>query len=117
MKRLHLSWAVLCLSVLLTGCGTQVPLSGKAFDEYMRSIKPYLQYWDKPGMTVEGRREDSKACGGPRSDYTGFGPTTTKAAQRPGETERQTETRLMQDWVGCMKQKGYRHEKDLTPRK
>jgi len=109
MKRRHLLWAVPCLSFLLMGCGTQVPLSGRAFDEYMKSIKPYLQYWDKPGMTPEGRRQDSVGCGAGDSDYVpGFGKTKIKAAQRPGETNNETDARLLHDWERCMIAKGYR---------
>ena len=63
MKRLHLSCAALCLGFLLTGCNTWVGLSDGR-DEYLRSIKPYLQYWDKPGMTVERKQADWVACGG-----------------------------------------------------
>lgn len=110
MKRLHLLWAALCLSFLLTGCGTQVPLSGKARDDYMKSIKPYLQYWDKPGMTSEGRSQDSASCGGGSSDHAPeFHPNKIKAAQRPGETENATYTRLFHDWERCMIKKGYRY--------
>jgi hypothetical protein len=119
MKQLMRLWMTLCLGFLLTGCAQLSPfvLSGKEREEYLNAIKPYLQYWEKPGMTPEGRREDSKECGGPRSDYTGFGPITIKTSQRPGETEGETDTHLMQDWVRCMTQKGYRHEQYVTPPK
>lgn len=101
------SWAVLCLSFLLAGCGiggfwmTGDPSAGK-------DAKPYLQHWEKPGWTPESRRVDSSACGTiGNDDYGDFSPATIKAAQRPGETERETRTRLRQDWLHCMKEKGY----------
>lgn len=118
MKRRYLLYAALCLGFLLSGCGTQIGISGQAREDYLKSIKPYLQYWDKPGITPEARRGDSKDCGAGNTDYVGFlGSPSLKTLQRPGETERQTDARLMQVWVGCMKQKGYRHENDLTPKK
>lgn len=109
MKKRMVLWAAVFLGLLLSGCGTQVPLSGRAFDEYMKSIKPYLQYWEKPGMTVEGRRVDSKECGGLNDSIQFIGTQVVKAAHLPGETENQTETRLRQDWVACMREKGYRY--------
>lgn len=98
----------LCLSILLAGCALgELGMYGQAREDYMKSIKPNLHYWEKPGMTVDGRRDDSKECGGPRSDHTGFGPASVKAAQRPGETEKETEARLMQNWQRCMIKQGY----------
>lgn len=47
-----MSTALFCLA--LAGCGTQVALSGRAYEEYQKSIKPYIEYWEKPGMTEQG---------------------------------------------------------------
>lgn len=111
MKRLHLSCAALCLG-LLTGCELLLqagPGLTTGRDEYLRSIKPYLQYWDKPGFTPEGRRVDSEECGAiGKDDRADIASARIKAAQRPGETESQTETRLRQVWHACMREKGYR---------
>lgn len=113
MKRLL--WIAPCLGLLLTGCNTTVLVaSGKEFSDYQKSIKPHLQYWEKPGWTVEGRRGDSAACGGPPNESIQFGSNAIKAAQRPGETERQTENRLSQEWHACMKEKGYRDNRVLS---
>jgi hypothetical protein len=117
MKQRICLWMALCLSFLLTGCELLLqagPGLTTGRDEYLKSIKPYLQYWDKPGITPEGRREDSVGCGasGDSSDRAGIGSARIKAAQRPGETERETETRLRQDWANCMRGKGYRY---VTP--
>lgn len=85
-------------------------ISGQAREDYLASIKPYLQYWEKPGMTPEGRRADSAACGAiGKDDRADIASARIKAAQRPGETERETDTRLGHDWVACMKEKGYRY--------
>jgi hypothetical protein len=112
MKQRMCLWMALFLSFLLSGCGTLSPfvMSGQAREDYLKSIKPYLQKWDKAGMTIEGRREDSKECGGSgdSSDRTGIGPTRIKAAHRPGETEGETYTRLFHDWERCLIKKSYR---------
>ena len=103
MKRQICLWTALCLSVLLPGCGTQVPLSGKAFDEYMRSIKPALHYWEKPAMTLEGKQADWVKCGG-RLDG-GYTPD----ARLPGETDDFAAARRKGQRLGaCIEMKGYR---------
>lgn len=106
----------LCLSFLLTGCGTQVPLSGKAYDDYIKSIKPYSEYWVREGLTVEGRREDSWACGAARTvhgaSHVIFSDEQEKAERRPEEKDNfAARRRLSQAWVECMKAKGYRYAK------
>lgn len=105
-----------CLAVsmlfLLNGCGIGGHwMTGDPF--YKPDIKPYLQYWEKEGMTEEGRRGDSIECGGPPNDSIQFGSNAIQAAQQPGETERETETRLRQDWVVCMRGKGYRDRRSI----
>lgn len=113
MKRRILSgW--LCLSVfLLSGCINIEPaLSGKAFDDYQKSIKAYIEYWEKPGMTVEGRRADSWACGAARTihaaDRVVFPPEVEKAEKRPDEkNEMAAFWRLRARWNQCMEAKGY----------
>lgn len=84
-------------------------ISGQAREDYLKSIKSYLQHWEKPGWTPESRRQDSVNCGasGDSSDRAGIGSARIQAAQRPGETESQTETRLRQEWRACMGDKGY----------
>lgn len=133
MKRLYFLLVVLCLEFLFTGCGTQVALSGKARDEYVKSVSiEYgnpLRKWDKPGMTPEGRRQDAFDCGGGRGvvspesacwsspkgcpdvsdDVPVFGKNKIKASQQPGETENATETRLRHEWQRCMLSHGYRY--------
>lgn len=34
---------------------------------YKPEIKPYIAFWQKEGMTEEGRQEDSVACGASRA--------------------------------------------------
>lgn len=116
MKRLL--WVVLCPGLLLIGCGTQVPLSGKAFDDYMKSIKPYGTYWVKEGMTVEQRRRDSWACGAAPSndgaDDVVFIREKIKAEMRPEDKDDfAAQGRLSRAWVECMKAKGYEYHRTV----
>jgi hypothetical protein len=107
----QLLWIAPYLGLLLTGCNTTILVaSGKEFRDYQKAIKPLLQYYEKPGWTPEGRRQDAAECGasGDSSDRAGIGATRIKAAQLPGETEGQTEMRLRKDWHHCMEEKGYR---------
>lgn len=103
MKRLSPLWILLCITVSLMGCGTQVPLSGRAFDEYQKSIKPYMAYWEKAGMTEESRLKDWVGCGGmANGSYSSDAPSgaTTDVILKSAANKRET--------VGeCMKAKGY----------
>jgi hypothetical protein len=73
----------------------------------LKPVKATLDYWEKPDMTPEGRLQDSAQCGGGYTVYTGFSQQTIKAAQRPGETDIDTDFRLYLDWRRCMLNKGY----------
>jgi hypothetical protein len=96
------------IAVLLTGCINIEPaLSGKAYDDYQKSIKPYLHYWEKPGMTEESRRTDWVACGGMvNGSYSSDAPSgaKTEAILESAAIKRET-------IGGCMKAKGYRYVK------
>ena len=106
MKRRANCWATLSLiSLTLAGCAGPGLTTGR--DAYLKSIKPYLAYWQKEGMTEEGRRRDSLECGGLNDSIQFMGTRVLKAVQRPGETDGETENRLRQDWVACMRGKGY----------
>ena len=108
MKLIAVISMALFLVSMQSGCGTQIGISGQAREDYLKSIKPHLQYYEKPGWTSESRRQDSAECGGPPNESIQFGSNAIKAAQLPGETERQTEMRLNREWHACMKEKGYR---------
>ena len=71
-------------------------------------IKPYLDLWDKSGMTIEMKGLDSVSCGGARSG-PGFGQAEALVAQRIGETEVEAIKRLGTQWDSCMVNKGYRY--------
>ena len=76
----------------------------------MAHPKSYIEYWERPAMTPEGRRQGSVRCGAADTDYIlGFGQNKIKAAQRPGETDDETDTRLLHEWQRCMIKQGYRY--------
>ena len=60
MKRFMQLNAVLCLSILLAGCGIGLGLFPYAVNH---NIKPYLQYWEGEGITSRARQSESRECG------------------------------------------------------
>lgn len=111
MKNL-LNFALLLVIGALNACGTQVALSGKAYSDYQNSLKPYSHYWQKPGVTLESRRQDSWNCGaGPTiyaADHVIFPPEVEKRERRAEEEGNlPAYYRLSSRWVECMKAKGY----------
>jgi len=110
MKR-HSLWKItLCVAIFLAGCGTQVPLSGRAYEEYQKSIKPYIAYWTKDGMTEDGRLWDWVGCGGGNDGSFSW---KTKE-QMPGESNEQSSRRQRDDHQRCMIQRGYRYTGDCS---
>ncbi|MRR28866.1 hypothetical protein EG834_00680 [bacterium] len=109
MKTLIRIGAFLWVSILFTGCGIGgFWMNGNPF---LTPIKPYLHYWEKPGMTVEGRREDGTACGGGAQEayIPSFTDEQERLARLPGEKDNFTvRARLFHNWERCMLKKGYR---------
>lgn len=104
MKRQICLWAALCLGFFLTGCGTQIGISGQAREDYLRSIKPALHYWEKPAMTAEGKRADWVACGGMLDGgYSSDAPAGSSTAILL-EANRIKREKIH----ACMEMKGYR---------
>lgn len=111
MKAQFNAVSLLCISALLTGCGIEPALSGKARGEYLRSIKPFIEWWDKPGMTAEARRRDSFDCGGGASEThaPSFSKEQLNAVRLAGDrNDFAPSTRLFHEWERCMLRKGYR---------
>lgn len=112
-SRTFLCTPVLLASLASPGCFLGEPaLYGKAFEEYQQSIKPYVQYWEKPGVTSQARREDARQCGTAGTDHAMehvvFDKTTLMAARAEGETsDAGARTRLLYRWERCMLDKGY----------
>ena len=99
-------WVVLCLICPLAGCGisgfwmTGDPSAGK-------DIKPYIAYWQKEGMTEEGRLKDWVACGGMKDG--GFGYPLDPNARLSGESEQEFMTRLDHAFQRCMIRSDYHY--------
>ena len=114
MKRCHLGWAALCLGFLLTGCELVFQagpgLSGQAREDYLKSIKPYIAYWQKEGMTEESRLRDWMACGG----HPDGGFRLDRNKRLPSESSDEFRTRLEFEFQRCMLRSGYRYTGDCS---
>ena len=94
-----------CFLILVTGCGIEPALSGKAFDDYQKSIKPYIAYWHKEGMTEESRLHDWVACGG----HPDGGFRLDRNKRQSGESTDTFQTRLEFEFQRCMIRTGYHY--------
>lgn len=102
------------MSSSVAGCGIEPALSGKARSEYLDSIKPYLHYWVKPGMTEESRRQDSWECGAATTEIAAehviFPDKVLENEKQAHETtDVPAINRLRDKWGDCMKEKGYEY--------
>ncbi|MEJ7029227.1 hypothetical protein, partial [Ralstonia solanacearum] len=83
-----------------------------ALDSWMTCVsdsKPYIEKWDKPGMTSDTRDQDSANCGGGSGSHApGFSQKRINEEKRPGEKESSAYARLFYNWERCMIKKGYR---------
>ena len=95
-------WFLLWLVSMLTGCElifqAGPALSGHAYDEYQKSIKAYVEYWEKPGMTQESRLKDWRACGGGSNGSFGV----VSQDRRPGESQDDAQNRQRFTFQRCM---------------
>ncbi len=109
MKRILQLNTVLWLSVLLTGCGIGLGL----FPKSSYKIKPYLQYWEKEGITSSARQSDSRECGStllpsaPGQDNIVFNQKDMKYDEAAYDRARLA-------WQRCMIKKGYRYNGDCS---
>lgn len=114
MSRNFTHWLKLSSTcILLTGCELMFqagPGLTTGRDDYLKSVKPYIAYWDKPGMTEESRLEDWENCGG-LSDGT-FGLDRKK--QFPDESNDTFRTRLEFKFQRCMISSGYLYTRDCS---
>lgn len=112
MRKKILTGALCSVFLITVGCGIEPGVSGKSRTEYLNSIKSYIEYWLKPGMTVDSRRQDSWSCGTAPTVYAAenvvFSPETINAEKRPEEERNKPAIdRLTVKWVECMKARGY----------
>ena len=104
MKRLQIV-STIFICFILVGCGTQVALSGRAYDDYQKSIKPYIAYWEKEGMTEEARMQDWLVCGGQKNGSFAW----DSRKKIPDETDDYARTRLQFEFQRCMLRAGYHY--------
>lgn len=71
----------------------------------IKSIKPYIAYWQKEGMTEGSRLRDWVACGGQENGNFSLG----RNKRIPGESSDTFRTRLEHDFERCMLRNGYRY--------
>ena len=96
----------LALCFFHTGCGIGgYSMTGMVLEKDLKSIKPYIAYWAKDGMTEERRLQDWVGCGG---DNIGTFSWKTKK-QMPGESNEQSSRRQDNDLQRCMLRSGYRY--------
>ena len=96
---------VVSVTFLVTGCGIGgMWMNGNPFPT---PVKPYLEYWEKPGMTTDSRMQVSASCGGGLSDRPEPSQQQIKKFQKSDENNGQTFARLFRDWERCMIKNGY----------
>lgn len=114
MRRYFAHWAILSLmSWLLVGCELMFqagPGLTTGRDEYLQSIKPYISYWQKNGMTEQSRLEDWMACGGNEN-----GTFSWKVKQQlPDETNEDARMRQEHAFERCMIRTDYQYVGDCS---
>ena len=110
MKQIMQLWIAVLLGLLLMGCGTQVALSGKAYDDYQKSFKRYIEHWEKTDMTTDGRMRDWIDCGG--SSNGDFSPYHAQVIEEKRSDEKGTDAsykRLSDKLQRCILKKGYHY--------
>ncbi|MCM8566980.1 hypothetical protein [Thauera linaloolentis] len=111
MKVLLKSASLLSLSLVLSGCLYGQCLNGPCALErkaYLKSIRPYIEYWEKSGMTVDSRHRDSVDCRAGGVTAAGIYRPEFDKARLSDEKEHETYNRLFRDWQRCMVAKYYR---------
>lgn len=110
MKAFYVS-TVLIFSLMLAGCGIGGhTMTGMVLEKDLKSIKPYIAYWQKEGITEESRLRDWMACGGMRNG--GFGIVSED--RLPGESMADATTRQQFAFQRCMLRSGYRYTGDCS---
>lgn len=94
---------LLFLSLTQTGCGIGGHwMNGNPFRE---PVKPYIDYWEKEGMTEESRLNDWAACEGSEN-----GTFSWKVKQQfPDETDEAARMRQEHAFQRCLIRSGYRY--------
>jgi len=118
MKGYFALWASLSLMCwLMSGCELMFqagPGLTTGRDEYLKSIKPYIAYWEKEGIKEDVRQKDSLSCRSGGVTAGGIYKPDFDKALLPDETESVAYNRLMIDWQRCMIRSGYHFTGDCS---
>jgi hypothetical protein len=107
MNLCKLAYLFFPLIIFLVGCGTQLALSGKAREDYLKSIKSYGEYFVKSGVSRDEWQEDWIACGG----MADGGFSSDAPSGSPTDVLINASKQKRKDLANCMMSKGYDHEK------
>lgn len=99
IKRTKLLLIPLLTTLLTACCGLE------CVGPVNRNIKPYIAYWEKTGMTEEGRLRDWMGCGGQANGTYGY----RRSGRLPDESEKAFEIRQEHAFQRCMIRAGYRY--------
>lgn len=105
---------------LITLVGAPALLSGCFMGELanrgtLTPPTPYLLKWEKPGISAEGRRKESRGCGSDMLDSSinpdgiAFSQARIEANRQTGESAEAVYGKLFDEWQRCMLKKGYRY--------
>ena len=104
---------LLFLAISLSGCLYGQCLDGPCAlerERIIKSIKPYIAYWEKAGMTEEERRQDWVVCGGQKNGSFAW----DSRKKIPDETDDDARTRLQFEFQRCMLRAGYHYTGNCT---
>ncbi|MGY1490515.1 hypothetical protein ACW4YW_13980 [Methylobacillus pratensis] len=107
------TWILLSIPFLLSGCLYGQCLDGPCAlerEKMIKSIKPYISYWIKEGMTEEGRLNDWVKCGGMRNGSFGI----NSVDRLSGESMAEATTRQEFAFQRCMIYSAYRYTGDCS---
>lgn len=109
---MNIQTITLLFTLLCTGCGSQLAITGKERTEYLRSIKPYGAHWIKEGMTRESRRADFVDCGGAMDLREGYprNPALTSQEFFAGFKVHVNQI------AACMRGKSYQYQSECNER-
>lgn len=108
MKAIHVL-AIAGFPLVLCGCLYGQCMDGACSLEraaLIKSIKPYMEHWTKPGMTAQSRLADWLACGGDRDGGFSY---DIKTNSLPTETQAETQKRVKGNFQRCLIKHGYRY--------
>lgn len=96
-------WMVMLSTIAYGGCSMGFVPTG------LEPPKPYLENWNKPAITSDGKMQDSKSCGGSNRGPDFSTEQLNAVRQKGDKNDFAARGRLFHDWERCMLKKGYRY--------